>query len=446
MHTELDARLNFHLRNGLKNVQFCLEHDFQRGWMVFEERVLEYVAANYNDVHLSFERMVQWIDDTIPLKEQSRRRDAWLWVQNTLEGRKHLIQLAKVNVTNANDSFANGKRILTWDLTMDERYDESYIPFELFKHKGAERQNEYYIELMKALNRSEKGLEDLSAIGKKFIETGVFNRDEFEDARNLYIKGCKGYNYRRFQFKDRIVNAPMEIYTERITHFNERWNDYVIKYHDLDSLLATMEELLTNTSASTWQDIQELAELANRYRVNYSQNKTYLATYATSETMAEQISSLRIQFTNIRSRGLELVDKFNQFSSHYLAMWQEMYDEPTTVNFYKMMSADLDAFYQMPNDTYLLKVFSSLLKKSEERLLKRDLEELKYLLNADIHSVPLVEWFATIDDEIDDLREACDIMSDIKDSDEIFFHRFDMLHDKLERFLARNWVDQRFYR
>ena len=123
-----------------------------------------------------------------------------------------------------------------------------------------------------------------------------------------------------------------------------------------------------------------------------------------------------------------------------------MYDEPTTAAFYKMISADIQSFYQNQNASYLLTVFAHLLKKSESRLKQKDPQALKYLLNADIHETTLNNKFSELSDIFRKMQQECDMQDFMKDSDEILFHRFENLQRKLVSFLRGSQMDQKFYR
>ena len=445
MLERMKARINFHLNNGLTNVEFVMEHDFIRGWQVYEERVLNYVSSDFLNIPESIKRTIEWINNTIENNDTRRKEATWWPVRNMIEGKLMLISLARANVSTADNAYKTGEPILLYETTLNRRYDMSYISLELLQ-KGASRQKEYFDYLMEAFDISEAALKRLLDIGETFVENGSFDGSEYLSAKNLYIKGCKGVNYRLFLFKERIILKPMKYIKRRMTKFFDANETMIMAYESLKSDMDIVTNLIQSTNSSYWRNVHHLVNKAMDYELDLANNKTQLAQLATSVTMAEDIRQLKIQFSALRSRAQEVSDNWRQMSAAYQQMWVTMVSETSTQPFYEMIHNDSTQVLAKDIPHAFYRIFASLLGINEVALREKGPEDLQFLMNADFHIVNLTQKLADIQENFSRLENSCKISYILADKDEKFLQRFDELQVSLETFLSQNVMNQQFYR
>jgi hypothetical protein len=184
MLSELKDRIRFHWDSGLDEVEYIMEHDFIRGWQVYEERVLDFVSSDYHNVYQSMTRTIEWMNRSIPDTDIERREAIWWSVRNDIEGRLMLISLARDNITTANNAYITGEPLLTYRATIDRRYDMSFISLELLR-KGQSKQDFYFNGLTQGLIESEEALKQMIGIGEGFVYNNTFNSDDYKSARYL---------------------------------------------------------------------------------------------------------------------------------------------------------------------------------------------------------------------------------------------------------------------
>ena len=446
MFGELKARIKFHYDSGLEEVEYIMEHDFIRGWQVYEERVLNFVFIDYHNVYSSVKRTIEWMDRTIDDDDIKRKEDTWWSVRNNLEGRIMLMDMARDNITTADRAYRTGEPILTYRATIDRRYDMSFISLELLR-KGQTKQQYYYNGAMQGLNESETALKQLIDIGETFVYNHTFNETDFDAAEYLFRKGCRLYNYRLFMIKERVIKKPLESIHKRINKFNTDKDDLYSAYDALITNMDLVTELIETANASHWKSVHHLINKALNYEQVLTNNKTFLAQLATSVTMAEDIRQLKIQFTALRSRAQEVSDNWRQISAAYQQMWDTMVSETSTQQFYEMIHNDTVHFFANSSwSDFYYRIFAGILEKDQDYVRSRDPEDLWYLMNADFHNLNLSQKILQIRQDFLQIQSNCKIAAELKDKDEVFLQTFEALTESLEQFLSQNKMNQQFYR
>lgn len=104
---EYTYRAHFHLDVGLKHLEFVVSQAFVRGWEVFEEGGVRFLANNYYDVLDSFDGFIQMENGSSPAVKEA----AWFIVRDTLQKRHKLALRSIDNVTEAYNAFTDGHQL-----------------------------------------------------------------------------------------------------------------------------------------------------------------------------------------------------------------------------------------------------------------------------------------------------------------------------------------------
>lgn len=449
MMSKLFSRVHFHFDRGLEELEYIMAHDFVRGWEVMEERYLNYVTANFYDVPSSFWRLLSNANQSLPLSGQQHiKRSVWLIVDNMLMGRAFLASAAKENITRASKAYKTGDPLLKFAATIDRRYDMSYISLKLLQEAGS-RHDDYYERMIEGLDEMLNGLYGMQDVGQRFVDTGQFDQHEFDAAETSYISGCKAYNYRVFQFRERIIRAPVEIIQGKIDDFLRVNRTLSDAYGQLLLGIHNIETAIYGIKNEYGVIIEQLVRESEYYLNDSSVKKTPLSEQITSKKMTQLIQRLENFFSELRTRAHNVRDAWTSLQLAVEKIWLSM-----------LQDNHLDAFYQMIHEDYVdfvsnsskkdvyLRIFASMLRTNtsvlDEQIL--DYRDFLFLINADFHNSSSEEKLEEIHKQFSGYINDTAISEKLQDIDDQFLTAFQQYQTSLATFLQNSRIDISFYR
>ncbi len=427
-------------------VDYITTHDFIRGWEVMEERTLPFVTNSLFETISYIERLLQLNNELNETQDSQTMRIMEVIIKNELLNKIVLCNRARSNLTEVHHAYKTGEPLLTYKYTEDRRYDMSYICLDLLRH-DPKTQEKYFSHLMKLITMIVNGSNMLLSVIYTYSMSGQVNMTQYNQAQSTFIKGCKGYNYRLFQYRDRIVNKPLEIIKEKQDKFKSLKEILERQHHDLLVVTDHVDILTVDIKKTVWPDIKQAAHALKHYLQNKNESKTKLAHLFMSKKMDDNLLKINTFFSNLRSRSRDLSDSWARMSNAYAKIYVNMLNEISTKAPYQMLLNDLEDMMKYPNttDTYM-RYFAHILKTNISQIRDTDPEDFYFLLNADLPITKEQTKRLAIHHFFHGLGIDTGISHMIGNGDEVFTKATNRVVKSLQNFADGNQVNFDFYR
>ena len=446
--SELDHRVRFHLDRGLGELKYTMAHDFVRGWEVMEERYLVHVAANFYDVPNTFQHVLHGMNESLVINgHQQVAMAAWLLLDGMLTGRMFLASSAKDSISRADTAYKTGRPLLNYTATIDRRYDFVYMSVGLLQ-EGDGRQNYYFSKIAKSLDQILLGLNTMQDLGRTFVDTGQFDWEAFKVAEARYISGCKAYNYRLFQLKERVIKSPVAAVDGKIEAFLRVNRSLSLSHDHLMLSIHNVESTILLMQTDYGSAIKKLIADSWEYLSNATLKKTPVAEQITSRKMNELIQKLEVFFTEVRERLRGLSDSWQQLQLDVENIWSVMLNEHYLDEFYGMINEDyLDfkANTSEANKAFYLRIFAYMLRLPISDLGGREADDFLVLLNADFHGLSLSEKVSNIREQFSRFVNDTASTEQLRGADDHFLKAFQQYRETLATFLENSHIGLDFY-
>ena len=443
VYTELSGRIKFHLDRGLEAVEFTMEHDFVRGWDVFEERAFEFVCFDFFGVAPSVKRMLN-STNVSNTTDRLTRELLYAPVQNMLDGKMELVVRADGFMNETRNAVLTGDPLLTYQITKDRRYDMSYISMDIL-HSGIKDESENFKEYQKGSGWLREAIVVLKEVGQSFVESGIFNESLYEKGADRFIAGCRRYNYRLFMYEERVIEKPVEVCGDLIEDF-ERTNrtfetafsTTIRKIHECKTLLMKIQHQYINT-------ILDISINASEYLEDRSKLKAPLCKEASN--MDDTVRLLIVSFGELRSVFRELDESMYDLRSACIDVWKGMLVEVATQKIYEHLYNDSVLFLEDENQyEFFMSHFAFMLRVSPSALRKFTPMQIIKKINGDLHELVLEDVIAELSRLFGNMSQALDISRMLGDKDEQLLASFERLRTSLQTFQSNNEIDSRFYK
>ena len=441
----LGRRIDFHDDRGMRAVKFIIEHDFLRGWEVMEERAINHMTTGFYETSDAVDNIIRRMNSSD--LEDAERRVLYLMIEQDLQAMQKQAERALANITQTYNAYKTGEPLLTYKLTYNRRYDMNYIPKSLLSYKF-HKQTDHYYELTNDTHEFIDSIVELRRVALFMLKNKVLDNQtevDYHAAQTAFIKACKGYNYRRFMYKDRVVMKPLELMEERITQFRNLNESLYSKYKDLTRIMDSITSQIELTKYNTWSKLQDLVMQACIYTQDGTKTKVSLANNLTDHMVYEATGKLGLFFSEIRDRSREMDDALKQLKEAFIEMWSNMLTEITTKEIYSVIRKDVDDLVDQPsNRTFYVKIFAHLLRVKRSELKHASAESFYWRLNADFPNTTVADKVEEYNDKFDRIKINSDIQSLLKDRDQEFLKAFQEMQHSLQTFLDGNKVNYDF--
>ena len=438
----LRRRMHFHMDRGITSVKYIIEHDFIRGWDVMAERTLESATQGFMETVTSINDLAHRA-----LTPDNNTRHILYWIAETELSRKlNQARRAQDNVTTAMDAYRTGKPILTYRTTIDRRYDLTYVPLELLQHSAKSRDT-HFRALVGHLENYKSGILGLQNVIANVSFAQILNKSLLAEMSYKFVKGAKGYNYRKFMLEHKVIRDPQQLIDARIATFL-KFNETLHRYHvelllDFDSV----EQVVHSASSKAWKHIREARNALKDYLHNKTTLKTTLSAKLNSVDVTDAIKSLQVTFQTLRSRSRNMNDDWTRFEHAYIDVWSNMLSESTTKNVYNKLKEDVDDMVKYSNKSEkYVRIFASMLRVSKASVRQLPPTRFYELLNADfpIKNVPNVTQ--DIHQYVSSKRQSTNVAALLLDKDNDFLQPFLRMQLSLANFVQGNKITTSFFR
>ena len=444
---EVEPRIVFHQTRALKGVKYITQHNFIRGWEVMNQRTFDHVTTEFYETVSSYEKTVaqlqQMGDD-----QKTTRKIAYFMADRDLSSKLEVAIRAVDNLTKAYYAYLNAEPLLQYTLTPSGRYDNYLIPNEVLAH-NTRKQREYYNRMSEHLTGYIDSILGLKYVLKDLHRNSMFNDTAYQDCKSNFIYHAKKTNYYRSLFEQRIVHRSKELIELKVEHFERIKNNFYSIINDIKSLLKPLQVSLRERYENLQGDVVLLSQMAKTFLNSDSVQKDKLAAMANSEKTTHVISSLKRLFSDIRSRGREMVKWWDRLEENYANLWRNFLKESSVRKFYTKLKDDIVEMVKYPEKrNFFLDIFSDI------RMLHVDFEELNLtsvknltrMLNADFPDIGLKHKETDIAMHFNRISVHATFVEVLGNSDFRFMAAFDAFSRDLRNYKHEALLDKEFFR
>ncbi len=443
----LDRRLQFHYVKGLQKVKYIMEHDFVRGWMIFEERTLPYVCVEFKDVSDSFKRSLSLLNESVTDEERVKAGGVWLVMKESFLKRLGAIDRARNNVMKAHNSFITGAPLLTYEASRDRRYDMSYITIELLqaiRDNGLYNQDKFYAEINTYLDMVRDAIETYIDLVENNSSTYAVDQHIITATDEKFDFGCRYYNFNVFLFKTRIVNLPVNVISEKIQEFERRNRTLHDARAEFGLEVEETRRNLEHFYESTWKYVLKTTKAANDYLKDTRFTKSTVANIATSQKVREAMDGLELFMRDLRFKGNRLLERLEDVRLETRQMWKNLLGEYTTINFYSKVYQDFSQ-WKNTSDSFYIPYFAGLLNANRSFVSSLDPEELTHRLNADFHELNITYVLAKVNMRMHSVGRLIGVVDKLGTVDEGLRGSLRLFSSKMARFQEDTDIDSDFF-
>ncbi len=434
----------FHLDVALDSVKYIIHHDFIRGYDVMDERTLIHVTTGFYQLQQAFSNMLDTV--TSNTSTYSTKDAVYLIIIKDLDYKANLAMRAYDNFTEIFEAYTNGTPILTYRKSYDRRYDMDFVSLELLSAVQKDHEG-YHTLLMSELDKYLTSLDILKQLASDAYTNQTYDTDLYNQAISMFQSASRGYNFRKYLIKDRIIHNPEELIDNRIKHFNAFNLTFLEQVHGLKATSLSIENLINQYTMTSLQYTQQCLDESLNYLKNQTNLKKYIADCIVSKNMDIAIQNTSNLFKDLRLRGQQMNDIWNNIGETCINIWQTMISESTTQTFYAALSRDINTFENTSNPStryYLAKGFNFWLKMGSRNVNSTDATTLKKMLNADFVEIDMIVLQSKLQNEFASLGETFNILDLISPIDGDLAKAVRDLQRSLEKFRRSQVIDAQF--
>ena len=443
----LRRRIDFHSDRGLGAVKYIVEHDFLRGWEVFEERAINHLTNGFFEKSDMVDNIIKQMNSS-DLDEGSRHV-LYLIIEKDLHAMEKQAERALEFIIETQNAYMNGEPLLTYRYTLDRRYDMNYIPDSLLRFDPKEQTRHFY-ELTNNTNEFIDSIKELRKSALFVSKNKVFDNETekaYEKAQKAFINACKGFNYRRFQYKSKVVIKPLELLEERIESFESFNESLNVRFKELERIMDSISGEVEKVKSETWLKLESLVKQAVLYTEDLSTTKVDLAVNLTNRFVYEDTRNLELFFSALRDRYRELDDAVDKLQDAMLGVWAKMLTEETTREIYQVMNKDVQAMVEDPEKReFYIKHFAYMLRVNKLTLKDATADSFYWRLNADFANMTGTDVTEQYRKHNMKYKVKYYLTSFLSDKDQEFLEAFSEVQESLKTFLDGNRVNYDFVR
>ena len=371
---------------GMRSIHYMIKHEYIRGWEVAEERGVDYVANNFLDIIDSFDRFINSVTGRFNATDLALREAIWIGFDNNLAGRSQLAQRAVDNITEAYVSYKNGTQLVNYHLTGNQTYDSSFVNQYTLSSGSRGAIDECYQDYLRETNNFMEAIEELREAGKTFVIENKIDETKLKITRDKLISAGKGYNYRHFLFRSRIITAPLQLIEEKKEEFERLWDDF-IKAIDEQVLIVLDNELRAWDVYNTrWQLLKNVLLYSKMYLTDRNRRKIDLARYVDHPSITEALTTMGLLFRDVQANSRIQKESWPHLQECYYKLWNVMLGEQTLQKYYILVNDDFATFSggNDQNKHRLARIWYNLLKNQERPISPVESYKDVLALNEDI--------------------------------------------------------------
>ena len=451
----LTPRLRYHDDRGLTSLLYIVEHDFVRGWTVFDERTFRLVTTGF----FRLTALIRVLADAYANTSADTNRttlfadtDRFLkasWyttLANELAAKIYFANRAKNNLTKVHRAFSKGVPILTYTASPNRRYDMSYIYLPFLRHHR--RETEYFNILIGHIKSLIKYISQLQQFNKDLYQTGSLDDDQsFHDALSRTEYYSRMYNYYRFLYESRVVHNCPAVVQKRIDAFRLRESTYRAICKEIDTTTSDVRTLAASFRMS-WARIRHVIhDLAGDFIENVTVTRLQLCEAVTSPQLVDDVQRFRTVYSDLRRVGQRLADLWRRYGAAHRALWASMLGERALDAFYLMMHHDvLRLLAGGRNDSAMVDTIATMLRTTPARVLSFTPDDLIAATNADFADINRTRFYRDMDDELATIAEENDIVALLGEEANEFTDAIEEFQRKSTSYIESTVVDSKFFR
>ena len=443
--SELLRRLDFHYRNGLVNVKYIVEHWYIRGFDIIAERVLDHITKDMYEIEGQFDNMISGGSDG--RYDNRSLQILQLIIDNRLAGLERIAARALVNITEVNDGFTKQRRLLNFQKTPFGRYDKTYSLGDFLLHDSS-RQSEEFNNLTVVLQRFILSVEQLRTLAEYISVKGIKDKPMYNQLINEFIKSGKAFNYRRFQYREKVIYEAALHVQARIDSLQKINQTRADKYKQLIQTFSAFSGIFRKYESSKHaRTMQAVNALLMDYLGNDEIRKYNISKVVSSSAVTEALTYFRKFFVELRIQTKVLIDILREYGDSYFKIWGSLLGEESTRTFYARLGRDVNKYLtNRTNNNQLAHILSQMIGIQFDEFCQMSDENITVSTNGDFYHLNITEIRKNFSDTAEKMVSSINLDIFLQNKDTYFSSEFDKMRSSLSDYTASLKTDKQFLR
>jgi hypothetical protein len=448
-------RLRFHRSATLSFMELNIKHNFNQGWEIMSDSVINDVTSGYTMDMEYFKRSVDKLDNTNKYKKAIR--DYLLYdVLRYLAIRQTVTTVALKNIKEAQNAYVNGTLLNKFKFfsTVDQvtAYDKVFTPLCVRQVTTTDMLN--FKTIMDTLHNITETLSSMDNLAVWVHGGNPINGTERDILADQYADLSRIYNYRISLIKQHVIGKPLDIVQKRLENFQALNTSLYDAASKIMVYITASKDSLESFLSKTFSHVKNMQQLVSRFTRSTDIPKLDIATDLMSDDAANVISSLQKLLTHIQTRDRDIKDTMIGLKVAEMSIYRAMLGNPCISKFYKMLRNDLSqaqnnatslniAFGDALKGSNLVEIVSTLLRTPVEKVQEMSSYEVMKQTNADL--APL-----NLDTKLRDIEKTFMFMerkytlAPTKYNDTALFPMFTRAREQFKTYADKNTLDAEF--
>ncbi|XP_046543042.1 uncharacterized protein LOC124253335 isoform X1 [Haliotis rubra] len=336
--------------------EYIVQKNFMRVRQAMEERTFNYLAMGFQEFSYQIESKIKQLANT-SISSPDVRQTLHLLTLNELGGRIDLADRAYDNYTQLYGAYYNASPVFRYKYLHEDRNDNIYIgPHVLLRQSllYSAYAVKYSGRVGKDILRFKRALQDYVDMADKAYYTQTLNTTELHLVNIKFLQRGRTYFFSKATFYFESIDYPLRILRERIAAFEAYHRSFNTHVKEMMDNAASLRFSLNSLKSSIIDNLDGGLGLANNYFKYGNISKLEVARVLTAPNIYEGISSMKIFFQEVRSRGQNVYDGWLDLIQSTTAIWSAILNDE-----------DMLKYYEFKNMTRFLQNISDVAKEIE---------------------------------------------------------------------------------
>ncbi len=383
----------------------------------------------------------------------------WLLVDNDLQGRIHVTDLAEPLIDEVYKAYTDGIPILkNYTTTRRGLYDAAFANVDLMNSeslKNLEGDSPLYTDLKVHLLDIKQHIRAYRRLGRPFINRGKQKWVKVENmsaVTELYEESCKAYITALLNFELGIVKTPQEELERRIVTIDRLDRSLKRETQKLQVEMSAISSLISSFVSASWSNVSERAHTAQTLLTQRHITRSELIQAINSSNLHMKNSDLDVLFATLRLRAHNLADAWRHMEVAWQSILEAVLSEHILREFYSIARFNYVWYVGTrirplpPNETNWYRVrLMDILHVDGETIDNTSVDLLRQQLNADFDTLNLTQELARVSVLTRGYEQRTDVLELLGDVDRTLQNIFHQMGRLIKGFDKEKTIGMQFY-
>ncbi|XP_071108315.1 uncharacterized protein [Haliotis cracherodii] len=376
--------------------EYIVQKNFMRVRQAMEERTFNYLAMGFQEFAYQIESKIKQLANS-SISSPEVRQALHILTLNELGGRIDLADRAYDNYTQLYDAYFNASPVFRYRYRNESRDDNIYIgPHVLLRQSLL-----YSPYAVKYSGRVGKDILKFKDALLRYVDladtayyTNTLNMTELHLTNINFMYRGRTYYFSKATFYFESIDYPLRTLRGRIETFEAYHRSFTTHVKEMIDNVASLKFSLNSLKSSIINNLDGGLGLANNYFTYGNITKLEVARVLTAPIIYEGISSMKIFFQEVRSRGQNVYDGWLDLIQSTTDIWSSILNDEDMTKYYEYkqmtrflqnisdVAEEIEATYMEYRSAF---DFRFLVGTADSTFLK-SLEDLMELMTAYLHS------------------------------------------------------------